>query len=258
MWIVDNNSKDRTLEIVRSGYPEAQILANHHNAGFPGANNQAIRQVRSPYILLLNPDTVVAPNALAEMVHFMDTHLDCGICGAQLYDEYGVNAPDLKRPNAWYYLLALTPFVKWLNRIGGEDQQAISGACLLLRRELIEEIGFLDESLFWCEDVDFCLRASKKHYRICKVTSARVLHICGQSARSNFEGKMYTRNVSLIMLINKHYQHFKKWSLLIVAMTEITLRALKWFLIDCVRPSEEAASRLRGLMRVIREVPRLV
>ncbi len=255
---MDNNSSDQTLEVVRSGYPEVRIIANDYNGGFPGANNQAIRQVRSPYILLLNPDTVVAPNALAEMVRFMDANLDCGICGGQLFDEYGLNAPDLKRPNALYYLLALTPFVKWLNQIGGEDQQAISGACLLLRRSLVDEIGLLDESLFWCEDVDLCLRASKKGYRICKVSSARVLHICGQSARSNFEGKMYTRNVSLLMLINKHYQHYQKWSLLVVAFIEIALRALKWSLVNFVRPSDESASRLRGLRRVIREVPRLV
>ena len=257
IWVVDNNSKDGTLELVREIYPEVRVIANDNNPGFPGANNQAIRLTQAPYILLLNPDTVVAPDALSGMVDFMIDNPDCGICGAQLHDISGQDAPDI-RFNLWSYLLNLTPFSKGTLRVGGEEQQVISGACLLFRRSVVDSIGLLDESLFWCEDVDFCLRVRRAGFRICKLPSARVLHVGGQSARTNFEGKMYTRNVSLVKLITKHYRASEKWALLAAALLEIGLRTFKWYLIGRFKPSDEAAGRLRGLTRVLREFPTLV
>ena len=257
VWVVDNNSSDGTVVIVSSFYPEVRLIANDANMGFPKANNQAIRQIESPYILLLNPDTVVAPNALRALVSFMIAHPECGVCGPQLYDADGVQAPDLRAPNSWRYLLALTPFVRTQN-LNNEEQEAISGAGLLFRRSLVNDVGLLDETLFWAEDLDFCCRALRKGYRICKVSDASVIHFCGRSTTSNFEGKMYTRQVTLIRLINKHYGGLQRWSLLSVAVLEIMLRATKWTVVRWMRPSLEADSRFRGLRRAIRELPRLI
>jgi GT2 family glycosyltransferase len=257
VWVVDNNSSDNTVELVRSSYSEVRLIENKSNVGFPKANNQAIKQVQSAYVLLLNPDTVVEADAFISLIEFMVSNPDCGVCGPQLYDGNGVKAPDLRAPSFWYYLLALTPIPR-KRRHEVQEQEAISGAGLLFRRSLVSDVGLLDETLFWSEDIDFCLRARREGYRICKVSNAGVRHLCGGSTRSNFEGKMYTRHVTLICLINKHYRGLRRWSLLSVALIEIALRTAKWYLTRYMRPSDEADSKLRGLRRAIRELPQLI
>ena len=103
--VVDNASVDGTVDLVRQGYPRVKLIANKHNDGFSCANNQAMILSEARNIMLLNPDTIVHDGALERIVEFMDGHPNVGVCGPRLCDKRAVEAPDLRGPSLWIYLL---------------------------------------------------------------------------------------------------------------------------------------------------------
>lgn len=198
--IVDNNSGDGSVEMIKSIFPQANSIENKENVGFSKANNQAISIANGKYILLLNPDTIVKHHAIEKMVKFMENHQSVGILGCKLLNSDGSKKiqwtscgsfPTLFNVFLWQSLLEKL-FYK--NRIFGMRQMTywqrdtnkevdwISGACMLIRREVINDIGLLDESFFsYFEDTDFCYRAKKKKWIVYFLADAHIIHIGGQS-----------------------------------------------------------------------------
>ena len=94
IWVVDNNSADDSVAMVRERFPEVKLIANQDNPGFSKANNQAIRQSSGKYILLLNPDTVVGENTFAYCYQFMEAHPEAGALGVRMLDGAGQFLPE--------------------------------------------------------------------------------------------------------------------------------------------------------------------
>jgi GT2 family glycosyltransferase len=193
--VVDNASVDGSSEMVRERFPEVRLIESRQNLGFARANNVAFRQCTGQYVLLLNPDTEVRPGALAALLRFMDGRPEAGAAGARLLNPDSSlqpscdRAPTLSREfwrllhldNLWPYAVYRMHEWPWdANR----EVDVACGACLILRREALREVGLLDEDYFiYSEEVDLCRRLRERGWRIFWVPSASVVHYGGQSTR---------------------------------------------------------------------------
>jgi GT2 family glycosyltransferase len=190
--VVDNASSDGSADMVRKESPDVRLIANSDNVGFGRANNQALQMCHGRYILFLNPDTLVPEESIEEMVRFLDRHPGVGMVGPELVDgrnrllfnwsrlsfrgvaEFIVEGLASTMSRARPVILFSQPYaVKWL-----------TGACWLVRRDVIEETGPFDENLFmYGEEPDFCYRVRKAGWEIHFLRHVRIVHYKGQSAK---------------------------------------------------------------------------
>jgi GT2 family glycosyltransferase len=196
--LVDNASADGTVAAVRERYPDVQVIANPDNRGFTRANNQALAVARGRFLLLLNPDTEARPGSLATLVRFLETHPEHGACGPRLLYPDGRLQPNGRRlPTLWREFLAASG-LRRLNPVAFEarlewgredfsrtvDVEEVSGACLMARREAVEQVGPLDEQLFmYYEEVDWCARMKAAGWKTAYVADAEVVHHVAQSVK---------------------------------------------------------------------------
>ena len=194
--VVDNASTDGTRELLDTEFPAAAVIANETNLGFAKANNQALRRARGRYILLLNNDSLIQLGAFEALLGFMHAHPRAGICGPKVLNADGTLQKQCRRSFAlpWdlfcYFigLAALFPrsrlCARYLMTYMDEDEtheaDAVSGACMLIRREVIEQVGLLDERFFaYQEDADYCFRSRQAGWQVHYVPAARVIHLGG-------------------------------------------------------------------------------
>ncbi|VAW38232.1 Glycosyl transferase, family 2 [hydrothermal vent metagenome] len=195
VWVVDNHSKDDSVAMVRAQFPQVELIASEDNLGFAGGNNQAIPHCQGEYILLLNPDTEVKPEALNALVAFMDSQPDAGAAGSRLLNADGSLQPSCNpMPTLgrefWrmFYLDKLIPLgvydmEKW-DVAEPREVDVLMGASMLLRKEVLNTVGLLDEGYFmYSEEVDLCFRLQKAGWRLFWVPQSQVVHYWGQSAK---------------------------------------------------------------------------
>ena len=167
--VVDNCSKDDTVEYLQKHYPDVQLIVNQDNVGFAKANNQAIRQTLSEYVLLLNPDTVVYEPTIRGCIDFMDAHPEAGGAGVRMLNREGLPAPESRRaiPTPWVSMLKMLGFTRryYMSDLPWDQPsqiEVISGAYCLLRRQALDQVGLLDEDFFmYGEDIDLSYRLIK-------------------------------------------------------------------------------------------------
>jgi len=222
IFVVDNNSSDQSLEYLIPLFPEVKFIENKENVGFSRANNQAIREAKGEYILLLNPDTVIGENTFVRTCRFMDEHPDAGALGVKMIDASGTFLPESKRgfPSPWNSfskmsgLARLFPHNKFFGgyhlRYLDEDQinpvDVLAGAFMLLRGKALDTAGLLDEAFFmYGEDIDLSYRICKEGY-VNYYYPEVILHYKGESTKKDIR---YVRHFYEAMLIffNKHYPH---------------------------------------------------
>lgn len=194
--VVDNGSKDGVGQMLHQEFPGVKFLANKTNLGYTFPMNQALRQAKGRCLLQLNPDTLILPQALEKLVGFLDTHPQVGICGPKVLNRDRSLQKPCRRGEStpWavltYFLglSALFPksklFGQYLMNYMGEDQThlvaGVSGSCMLIRRAVIDQIGYLDERFFaYQEDADFCLRARQSGWQVYYVPAAQIVHFGG-------------------------------------------------------------------------------
>jgi N-acetylglucosaminyl-diphospho-decaprenol L-rhamnosyltransferase len=194
-WVVDNASTDESPRMVREKFPQVHLVENRENVGFARANNQAIQRCMGKYILLLNPDTLVTTGALQALVDFLDQHPEAGAAGARILNPDGsLQISSHPRPTIsrelWrlFHLDSLAPYAmypvtKWqINQ--PQEVDVLGGACLLLRKEVLGQVGFLDEDYFiYSEEVDLCYRIQRAGWSIYWVPQAQIVHFGGQSTQ---------------------------------------------------------------------------
>ncbi len=200
--VVDNNSTDGTAQAVRDRFPGIHLLPQSENLGFPAANNIGILSATSDLILLLNPDTIVAPDALRLAVTAAEQHSMVGIVGCRLVCPEGTvqyecarRLPALVDPIVeTFYLHVLLPRTRLFGRHlmsfwdHSTDRlvECISGAFMLLKRELIDGVGLLDDRFFmYYEDLEYCARARRRGWQVFYCSGAVVTHHSGASRRQS-------------------------------------------------------------------------
>jgi GT2 family glycosyltransferase len=195
--VVDNGSSDNTLDMLRAEFPAARLITNQSNDGFARPINQALRQSDGRYMLVLNPDTIVLPGALNTLVNYLDSHPEAGICGPKVLNRDGSLQKACRRgvSRPWaafsYFsgLYALFPrskiFGGYLLNYLDEDQthevDGVSGSCMLIRREVTQQVGLFDEHFFaYQEDADYCFQAQLAGWKIIYLPAAQIVHFGGQ------------------------------------------------------------------------------
>jgi len=219
--VVDNHSEDGTLEMLHDEFPDVRLLVNDHNTGYTRPNNQALRESKGRYVALLNPDTLVKPNAIVELFSFLEMHPEVGIVGPKVLNRDGTLQKQCRRSEArpWdaicYFsgLSRLFPhdkrFAGYLMTYLDEDQtheaEAVSGSCMMIRREVIDQIGYLDELFFaYQEDTDYCRRARLAGWKVFYNPSAQIIHYGGEG------GSKVQPFRSIIEWHRSYYRYFRK------------------------------------------------
>lgn len=216
IWVVDNGSSDDSVNIIRESFPTVNIIKNQDNLGFSKACNQALRQIKGRYAVLLNTDTILSDGAIETVVDFMDKNPKVGICGGQLLNDDGSKQNSI----ANIPTLATELFSKSLLRRlfpkkypGKErdiknpmDVESVIGAFMVVRKEAIDETGLMDESyFFFFEETDWCLSMKKMGWSVFHHPDAKVYHLQGQTAKKVHIGARIEYWRSRYIFFKKHY-----------------------------------------------------
>ena len=214
--VVDNASSDGSQKMIQNQFPDVDLITNSNNPGFAKANNQALRTCSGEYALLLNPDTIVKPGAIEELVKFLDDFPEVGAAGARLLNPDGslqrsaYPKPTLFR-EFWrlFHLdglmhLAKYPMNRWsLDQV--REVEILKGACIIIRRKALDEVGLLDEEYFmYSEDLDLCTRLTQSGWHLYWIPSAEVIHFGGQSTQQVAEEMFLRLYQGKIMYFRKH------------------------------------------------------
>jgi len=269
--VVDNASSDGSVAMVKEEFPQVRLIANSENLGFTVGNNQGIAVSRGRYVFLLNPDTEVVGDALATMIEYIDDHPQVGALGPQLLNPDGsVQSSRRRFPTLATAFLESTILQQWFphnhvtrhyyitDRPDDEVQEVdwVTGACLLARREAIENVGVLDEGFFmYSEELDWCRRIKAQGWKMVYLPTAKVIHYGAQSSEQvkSFQHIQFQR--SKVRYFRKHHGSWQaevlRLFILASYLYQLIVEALKW-LVGHKRPLR--ASRVRSYYQVLKEL----
>jgi len=197
--VVDNASDDETADVVASQYPEVHLVCNDNNIGFAAANNQVLRHITSPFVLLINPDAWLEAGSLRHMLADMERHDDVAVVGPRIVRDEQVESSLLYTPrawDAWFFLLSgMRAFgtggfsgrvVEGYPWDDGAEGDHVRGSCMLVRMQSVREAGLLDEDFFlYFEETEWCLRMRAHGWRVVLNSSAVAHHIGKASVRTH-------------------------------------------------------------------------
>ncbi|MFZ5994752.1 MAG: glycosyltransferase family 2 protein [Thermodesulfobacteriota bacterium] len=212
--VVDNASHDGSVAMLREEFPHVNVLENKENRGFGAANNQAISIMKGRYALLLNTDTILTPNAVYELFSFMEAHPKAAMACGQLLNADGSKQNSIANFPNLLTLFLNTPLLEYLfpkrypsKRYNYKEPIEIDsgiGACLLVRKQAIDEVGMFDERyFFFFEETDWALQMKTAGWKIYHVPSAFIYHLQGQSIGRDVRSR--------IEFYRSRYQFFRKW-----------------------------------------------
>ena len=243
IFVADNNSSDGTPDMVARYFPQVFLIKNKENLGFAGANNQIIEKAKGKYILLLNPDTEVFEGSIDILIDLLDKNPGAGVVAPKLLNSDGslqrscMGFPTLgamtMRQLFLETLLPFNPYTKKYlmtgfkhDRLAEVDQPM--GACLLVRKEIIDKLGAFDPQYYmFFDEVDLCFRIKKAGWKIFFDPASRVMHHGGTAVRkwSPFKlSRVWT--ASRNYYFRKHYGHTVLWCLYLADMTRVIIIAL--------------------------------
>lgn len=209
VWVVDNHSEDNSLPYLKKKFPEVNFIANPRNGGFAEANNIAIKASSSPYVLLLNPDTIIGETTLIDCLNEIKKYTNCGAIGGKLIDAHGNFLPECRRGRVslWSTFCRLSGLSKifpnnilfnqyylgYLDKDTSCEVQVLCGAFIFMKREALEKVGLLDERYFmYGEDVDLCYAIRKIGYSI-RYIPTPILHYKGESESAAYNPIRYAQ-----------------------------------------------------------------
>ncbi|MFC2101094.1 glycosyltransferase family 2 protein [Bacteroidota bacterium] len=231
--VVDNDSYDGSVEAIHERFPEVVIIKNNINIGFPAGNNQAFKIVKGEYIMMLNPDTVLIDDSFSIMLDFIESHADVSLVGPKLLNSDGSRQLSVwKFPRIKYilaemlYLNKLTPDRFYMSNKMDEpfEVESISGAAMLFKKDLLDEVGLLNEYLFWIEDVDFCYRIKKKGGSVYYLPQTEVIHHIGGSAKTNYTISLSNQIFNKIKFYKVHQNTIKKTIVVFLSFINASIR----------------------------------
>ncbi|OGO26632.1 MAG: hypothetical protein A2W33_06850 [Chloroflexi bacterium RBG_16_52_11] len=245
IWVVDNASTDESPRMVRERYPQVRLVENPENVGFARANNEAIQRCVGKYVLMLNPDTLAESRELETLVDFLDKHPKAGAAGAKvLMPDGSLQISSHPRPTLsrelWrmFHLDTLLPYAeypltKWETN-QAQEVDALMGACLMLRKEVLDQVGYLDEDFFiYSEEVDLCHRIQRAGWHLYWVPQAQVVHFGGQSTQQVPKEMFLNLYQSKIKYFRKQYGSLTAqiyvMILMIAALSRIILAPFVFF-----------------------------
>jgi hypothetical protein len=212
--VVDNGSRDGSADEIRKVFPFVSVIENHKNLGFATAVNQGLQKTSGEYALLLNPDTQVKHGAIEHLKSFMDAHCDVGVAGAQLLNSDGSKQNSIANFPSLVTELLNKSLLRWLfpKKFPGKENSypgpvevdSVIGACMMARRDAMNQVGFFDKDYFlFFEETDLCYRIKRAGWKVYHVPQAEIYHFQGKSAEAE-------RKRARVEYFRSRYHFFKK------------------------------------------------
>ena len=222
VFVVDNNSADGSVAMVKARFPEVVLIANRDNPGFSKGNNQALRRATGQYQLLLNPDTVVEEDTFRACCAYLDAHPACGGLGVKMLDGQGRFLPESKRglPTpavAFYKMFGLARLLPKSRTFGRyhlgflspdetHEIEVLSGAFMLLRKTALDAVGLLDEDYFmYGEDIDLSYRLTQGGWKNVYFPGTRIIHYKGESTKRTSVNYVFVFYRAMVIFARKHF-----------------------------------------------------
>jgi len=243
--IIDNASDDGSVEFIREKFPQIKLIANQKNLGFGKANNIGLKQASGKFILLINPDTLVAEDTFDKMITFFNENKNVGLAGCKILNPDGTLQLPCRRsfPGPWTSFTKVTGLstlfpkskifarynLTYLDENQTYEVDAISGSFMMMRREVFEKVGGFDEQFFmYGEDLDLCYRIQKAGYKVFYVHSTQIIHYKGESTKRSSLDETKVFYNAMHLFVKKHLSS----SLLIelILRTAIAVRSIFAFL----------------------------
>ncbi|MDW8302673.1 MAG: glycosyltransferase family 2 protein [Bacteroidia bacterium] len=224
IWVVDNASKDGSVEMLQKKFSDIHLIVNSQNVGFSKANNQAIAQAQGKYVLLLNPDTILQEDTLEKCIAFMESHPEAGALGVKMIDGKGKFLPESKRglptPQvSMYKMLGFHNFFPksakfnryYLGHLPNDQNhevEVLSGAFMFIRKAVLDKIGYLDENFFmYGEDIDLSYRITLAGYKNYYLSETQILHYKGESTKKSSVNYVVVFYDAMLIFAKKHFDN---------------------------------------------------
>jgi GT2 family glycosyltransferase len=254
IFVVDNNSVDGSTTLIKEKFPQVILIENKINTGFSVANNQAIKLAKGEFVLLLNPDTVVQEDTFFKIINFMEQTPDAGGLGVKMLDGQGNFAPESKRglpaPEVAFYKMfgfsKLFPKSKkfgkyhlsYLDENDIHSVDVLSGAFMLIRKSVLDKIGYLDETFFmYGEDIDLSYRITKSGFKNYYFPKTQIIHYKGESTKRSSLNYVIIFYNAMAIFSKKHFSGSNafvfniliRFAILLKATLALLVRLLKTF-----------------------------
>lgn len=269
--VVDNASSDGSADMVRREFPQAELIVNEQNVGFAKANNQAMTHTQGRQVLLLNSDTVVHGDVLAQSVTWMDTHPAYAAMGCRVLNTDGTvqetcyNYPSLKNlliltSGLWKLKAAksLDTYLRYHSeRDAEEDVEAISGCYLMVRPEVIFDVGIFDEQFFFYgEETDWCRRMRDAGWKLGYAPVGEITHLGGASVKQLNHKRDVMLTEATVRLHNKHQGRFSAFLCFLLLLFFNLSRAAYWSLRLLLSGGRQGRERAGHFLRVVSNTAR--
>jgi len=219
--VIDNASDDGSVEMIKEKYPFIKLICNKENIGFGGANNQGLEIANGEFLLLLNPDSIVQEDTFKTLIDFFNQTPVAGLAGCKIINSDGSIQLACRRsfPGPWTSFCKVTGLSKifpnsrifarynltYLDENKTYEVDAISGAFMMMRREVYEKIGGFDPQFFmYGEDLDLCYRAQKAGYKVYYVHSTQIIHYKGESTKRSSLDETKIFYSAMHLFVSKH------------------------------------------------------
>ncbi|MGE5401627.1 MAG: glycosyltransferase [Ignavibacteriales bacterium] len=220
--IVDNASDDGSVEIIKEKFPSVKLIANKKNIGFGAANNQGLQAAQGKYILLINPDTIVQEDTFKKLIEFFEKTPDAGLVGCKVLNSDGTLQLACRRgfPGPWTSFCKVSGLSKlfpksrlfarynltFLDENQTYEVDAISGAFMMMKREVYEKIGGFDPQFFmYGEDLDLCFRTQKAGFKVYYVHTTQIIHYKGESTKRSSLDETKVFYEAMHLFVKKHF-----------------------------------------------------
>jgi N-acetylglucosaminyl-diphospho-decaprenol L-rhamnosyltransferase len=227
VWVVDNNSTDKSIEYLQAKFPFVQFIKNAANQGFGKANNQAVQKATGKYILFLNPDTILPEDALTKCIAFMDSTTNAGALGVQMIDGTGQYLKESKRgfPSLWVSFCKMSGLTRafstskifaryYMGHLSNQETHKVdilSGAFMMVKKAVLDKTGGFDEQFFmYGEDIDLSYRIQQAGFDNYYFSPCTIIHFKGESTRKDSK---YVRQFykAMVQFVQKHFHGELAW-----------------------------------------------
>ncbi|MDD5008629.1 MAG: glycosyltransferase family 2 protein [Candidatus Omnitrophica bacterium] len=262
--VADNDSKDGSQEMIASEYKDVILIKNNKNLGFNRANNQAIKESKGDYILILNPDTIVLDDATEKMVKYMRENPQAAALGCKILNGDGTLHPYFRKiPTLGKEIIRLMlPERFTLDELKTKDIdyehsreiEVLSGCCMLVRRSTFDKIGLLDERYFmYGDDIDLCHQIRKNRMKIFYIPDASIIHFMKGSSRQCKAEMSIEAYKGMHKLIRKLYGAFPALIHRLFATIVSSLKLICYLAFYCVHNKKnDLRERIKGHMGIIK------
>ena len=222
IFVVDNNSKDNSCSYIKKNFSNILLIENKKNVGFSSANNQAIKQSKGEFVLLLNPDTIIPEDTFVKTLEFADQNPDAGGIGVKMINGKGLFLPESKRafPSpavSFYKIFGLSKLFSKSKRFGKyhltylpdneiNEIEVLPGAFMLIRKEALKKAGLLDEDFFmYGEDIDLSYRIAESGFKNYYFPEVEIIHYKGESTKKGSLNYVFMFYNAMIIFAKKHF-----------------------------------------------------